>query len=56
MTVDEGWEKTDFLHKVDGKLHLKRSHKYYFQAQGGVESSGYYYCVLLFGLPRVNPI
>ena len=37
----EGWEKTDFLDKVDGKLRLKRSHKYYFQAQGEMGSSGY---------------
>lgn len=41
MTVEEGWEKSDFLDKVDGKLRLKRSHKYYFQAQGEMGSSGY---------------
>ena len=41
MTVEEGWEKTDFLNKVDGTLRLKRSHKYYFKAQGEMGNRGY---------------
>ena len=34
FSIDEGWEKTDFLEEVDQKVQLKRSHKYYFQVQG----------------------
>ena len=41
MNIEEGWDKTDFLEKVDGKLRLKRSHKYYIQVQRQMRISGY---------------
>lgn len=47
-SVKDDWAKTDFLEEIDGKIQLKRSHKYYFQVQGQMGISGYhktYFCV-----------
>ena len=56
MTVEEGWEKTNFLNKVDGKLHVKRSHNITFKHKEKWETEVIQKKFLLFGLPRVNPI
>lgn len=57
-SVEEGWENLDFLHKVDGHLRLKKSHKYYTQIQGQMSA---YKCSKAFftvwtpvGSPLVN--
>lgn len=41
-SIHEGWDKVDYLHKVDGKLKLKTTHKYYTQIQGQMKANKIY--------------
>ncbi|XP_022792263.1 uncharacterized protein LOC111331423 [Stylophora pistillata] len=58
--VEEGYKNTDFLETCDGKLQLKRSHKYFFQVQGQMALTGlqttYFVVWTLKGQPLVEKI
>jgi len=60
LTVQEGYHKTDFLENVNGKLQLKRTHKYYFQVQGQMALTGhqttYFVVWTLKGQPLIEKI
>jgi len=38
QSIEDGWEDLDFLHKVDGHVKLKRTHKYFTQIQGQMKA------------------
>ena len=40
VTVQDGWDKTSFMEKVDEQLRLKRTHKYYRLVQGQMGVTG----------------
>ena len=42
LTVEEGYERTDFLEKCEGGIQLKQSHKYFFQVQGQMAVTGHH--------------
>eukprot|EP00794_Sanderia_malayensis_P016402 gene16402-18039_t len=60
VTVEEGYKKTDFLENCDGKLQLKRNHKYFFQVQGQMALTGlettYFVIWTMKGQPLVEKI
>ena len=38
-SVEDGWEDVDFLHKVEGNIELKKTHKYFTQIQGQMKAN-----------------
>lgn len=59
-SISEGWERVDFLHKVDGNLKLKTTHKYYTQIQGQMKAYNMSKCFFVvwspIGLPFIDVV
>lgn len=51
-TVMESWSDTDFLEYSNGKIQLKRDHKYYHQVTGQMAVTGVHKCYFLVWTPK----
>ena len=40
LTVEEVYERIDFLEKCEGKIQIKQSHRYFFQVHGQMAVTG----------------